>query len=186
MVTNTAVGFSDKINDPAIIKELKKTKKITFIFFIIVFLAPIVITFFIGMNNKNMKTVLIGCGISAVILLVNIISVIAQKSKKQWEGTVTAKYTKEQRRNRNTDDAQTVYVVEIMTTEGKKEKISGLINPYYDYFNEGDKVRYYPQFNNYYEKYDKSMDTYVFCPICFAKNDIQNDFCQRCRVPVIK
>ena len=181
------IGYSDKINDPAVQAALNKNKKAAKGFLVIVLIVPIAVTFFIGVKNGNVPDMVAGgVGISAVILVINIISSLLQAGKKQWEGTVTGKRTETHRNNRDEDNISTYYVVDILTNDGKKRKISGTVNPYFDYLNVGDKVRYYPQFNNYYEKYDKSGDSYVFCPVCMTKNNIEDDFCKRCKVPVIK
>ncbi|MBR6399841.1 MAG: hypothetical protein IKS17_01275 [Firmicutes bacterium] len=183
---NLYVGFSDKIYDPAVQAALKKNKRAAAIFFILLILAPIVICIILSVKNDDNSLVAVGFGISAVFLVINIISFISQKTKRQWDGVVVNKYTEVKRRDPNSDSTQTYRTVELRTDSGKKKKISASINPYYEYLNVGDRVRYYPQFNNYYEKYDKTNDTYVICPVCGIKNDITQDTCKRCKVPIIK
>ena len=183
---NSYVGFSDKIYDPAVQAALKKNKMAAAIFFILLILAPIVICIILSIKNDDNSLIAVGFGVSLVFLAINIISFLNQKLKKQWDGEVVNKYTERKRRGGDSHGSYTVRVVELRTDSGKKKKISGTVNPYYEYLNIGDKVRYYPQFNNYYEKYDKSNDTYLICPVCGTKNDIGEDTCKRCKVPVIK
>ena len=180
------VGFSEKIYDPAVQAALKKNKRIAAIFFILLILAPIVICIILSVKNDDNSLVAVGFGVSAVFFVINVIAFIMQKTKRQWDGEVVKKYTERKQRGGDHRGSYTEHVVELRTDSGKKKKISGTVNPYYDYLNVGDKVRYYPQFNNYYEKYDKSNDTYVICPVCGTKNNIADDICKKCKVPVIK
>lgn len=52
--------------------------------------------------------------------------------------------------------------------------------------NVNDRIRFHPKLNNYYEKYDKSQDTYLICPACLAKNSPEKDRCVYCHVPLLK
>lgn len=52
--------------------------------------------------------------------------------------------------------------------------------------NVNDRIRFHPKINNYYEKYDKSQDTYLICPACLAKNSPEKDRCVYCHVPLLK
>lgn len=180
------IGYSDKIHDPAVQAALKKNKAAAFIFFILLILAPIVISIIISIKNDDNSVIAVGFGVSAVFFVFNAVYFLIGKTKRQWDGTVVKKYTERKHSSGDNDTRLTYYVVELRTDSGQKKKISGTINPWYDYLHEGDKVRYYPQFNNYYEKYDKSNDSYVYCPVCMSKNSINDEFCKRCKVPVIK
>lgn len=182
---NLYIGYSDKIYDPAVQAALKKNKRAAGVFFILLILAPIVVSAILCIKNDDTSVIMVGFGVSAVFFVFNVAAFIVQKTKRQWDGEVVKKYT-ERRRSGDNDIATTYYTVELRTDSGKKKKISGTINLYFDYLNVGDKVRYYPQFNNYYEKYDKSNDSYVICPVCMTKNNIADDHCKKCRVPVIK
>jgi len=186
-------GFSDKINDPAIRAAMNKNRKGTGFFAVLLVLAPLVITYILGAKNGNMSLVGIGAVISTIFLICNLISAAKKKAEKQWDGTVMDKLI-EKHTPKNTHDndrdaqTQTVYVIRFRTESGKSKKLeeSDVSHTYYDYLNVGDKVRYHPQFTCYYEKYDKSHDTYAICPVCGSKNDIAKDTCARCGVPVLK
>ena len=190
---NIRMGFSEKINDPAIRAAMKKNGKGTLIFAIIIILAPIIITFIIGVKNDDMGVVGGGAVISIVFLVINLISGVKKKGEKQWDGvvidkrveTIRKKYTPEGDRDAQ---ASTVYKTLFQAENGKIKILEepAINNVYYNYLNVGDKVRYYPQFTCYYEKFDKSRDTYAICPICATKNDISKDTCSRCGVPIIK
>jgi hypothetical protein len=51
----------------------------------------------------------------------------------------------------------------------------------YDYFNIGDYLHYHgSKYLNYFEKYDKSLDTIIFCASCGSLCDIRDNYCDRC------
>ena len=41
-------------------------------------------------------------------------------------------------------------------------------------------------FSSPYEKYDKTKDGHVYCVCCAADNDLRNDRCCKCGVPLLK
>lgn len=183
-------GFSDKIDDPLIKAALKKNKRFTLVFAVFLVLAPIVVTFILSIKNDDFKNLTYGGILSLVFLIFSLLPAIKKSGKKPWDGTVVDKCT--ELRKGNASDGGTieriVYVVKFRKDNGRKSKLeeSELNHIYFDYLNIGDKIRYYPQFNCFYEKYDKSHDTYAICPICGTRNDIASDSCSRCGVPVIK
>lgn len=182
------VGFSEKINDEKITRALAKNKKIAFIWAIILIIIPLIIGFIVySMGNEEALTV--GVGVSIVFLLCFIIPSLKKKLGKEWEGIVTTKEIKKVRRKVKDDYVEdTYYIINIEKTNGSKTKIKEVetYHLYYDYLNEGDKIKYHPKFNNCYEKYDKSNDTYIYCAVCQTKNDISNDECKKCNAPLLK
>lgn len=187
------VGFSSKINDPSLQNAMKSNAKGTIIFAIILALLPIIVTFFIGVSNDDFEAMPIGLAISAVIIVFNLVSIAKKKSEKQWDGVVLDK--KNQKVHERSTDGEyhdyTKYTIVFKDDNGKKRKLEegnpgNSAHPYYDYLNIGDRVRYYPQFNCFYEKYDKTHDTYLYCPICGSKNDIAKDNCDNCGVILLK
>ncbi|MBQ9518346.1 MAG: hypothetical protein IJR59_00425 [Firmicutes bacterium] len=180
------IGYSERIHSPEVQAALKKSRRAAGIFFILLILAPIVISLILSVKNDDGSLVMVGFGVSFVFLVINIISFIAQKTKRQWDGTVVDKKRENRTEaSRGHSNVRRLTVV-VRTDSGSIKKISGSINPYYDYLDIGDKIRYYPQYNNYYEKFDKSGDSYVLCPVCGSKVDIDADRCKRCKVPAIK
>ncbi len=183
-------GFSNKIDDPSMKAALKKNKNAAVVFAVILVLAPIVVTFILSVKNDDFQNLVYGGILSLVFLIFSLAPAIKKSGKKPWDGSVTDKRV-ELRKERDSDGGisrRNVYVVQFCKDNGKKAKLeeTEINHNYFDYLNIGDKVRYYPQFNCYYEKYDKSNDTYAICPICNTKNDIANDNCSKCGVPVIK
>lgn len=190
-ILNLRIGFSDKINDPAILKALKKNKKATGILGIVLLFIPILVALGIAIKEDNFEHLIYGVIISAIFLVINLFSLIKKKMEKQWDGVVIDKTT-EVKQNSSSEDGfystYTLYITKIRKDNGgiKKIKERKYNRFYYDYLQPGERVRYHPQFNCYYEKFDKSRDDYVICPICNGKNEISRDICGRCGVPVIK
>ncbi len=182
------LGFSCMINDTAVRKQLEKNKKATGVFAILLVLAPLVVSFAISLNDGDFDNVLYGGIISGVFLIFNLIFTVKKKLEKQWDGVVIDKYTKSSSKNDAHNSTYTAYIVVIRKENGHIKKIEEreYNRSYYDYLQIGDRVRYHPQFNCYFEKYDKRNDRYAICPICGRKNDIKLDSCTRCKVPIIK
>ena len=175
-------GFSDKINDPAIRAAMKKNNKAAGVFAVLLVLAPPVVTLLLSLKNNDFSYFRYGIILAAVFLVFILIYV-----------TVTEKHTetREEKTSADGDDCHstyTLYIVQIRKENGRVKKLKEKEHnhPYYDYLQVGDRVRYHPQFNYYYEKYDKSRDSYAICPVCACKNNLSRDTCARCGVPVIK
>ncbi len=179
-------GYSDRIQHPAIRAALKKNNKAAGVFGVLLVLAPIVVTFFMSLQSGESETLGIGFIISGIFLAFNLVSSLKKKSERQWDGVVVDKRIEERRNREGT--TETFYVVKIQKDGGrvKSEDERAFHHPLFDYLQVGDRVRYHPQFNCFYEKFDKSRDTAVPCPICGSNNDITRDVCGRCGVPVIK
>ena len=186
-------GFSDKINDPAIRAAMKKSNKVTAVFALLLVLAPLVVTLILGLKNNDFSYLRYGIILATIFMLFSLVSAAKKKGEKQWDGTVIEKHieTRQENTSADGDDGHStymLYIVQIRKENGrvKKLKEKEYNHHYYDYLQVGDRVRYHPQFNYYYEKYDKSLDSYAICPVCSCKNDISCDTCARCGVPVIK
>lgn len=189
-------GFSGRIDDPALNAILKKNRKGALIFAVILILLPLAVAFFIGFSKDDFSSLPIGLAVSAVFLVFNLFSLARKKAQNQWDGVVIDKQSRE-RLKRDPDDsdsgrkAYTEYTVTLRDDRGKKRKITegtphNSAHPYFEYLSVGDRVRYHPQFGNFYEKFDKSHDTYLYCAICGKKNDIADAHCAFCDAPLVK
>ncbi|MPN17241.1 hypothetical protein SDC9_164592 [bioreactor metagenome] len=105
---------------------------------------------------------------------------------------MTDKKVEKKRRKKSTGDNDydwedyTVYNVFIRSDSGKLHTIRvENDSTVYNYYQMGDRVRHHPGLNSY-EKYDKSKDDIIFCAACASLNDIGNDFCTRCKCPLLK
>jgi hypothetical protein len=55
----------------------------------------------------------------------------------------------------------------------------------FNYYQIGDKMRHHGGLNTF-EKYDKSNDEIIFCNACAYLNDIKDDYCVKCKCPLLK
>lgn len=192
--SSVRIGFSDRIKDPSIVAMQKKMNRSAGIFFLILIPLPIIATFIVGLVKDDFSYLPVGFVLSAIFLVTNIFSFIKNKAKKSWDGVVTDKKTRNTyERNSNDDERKTYteYTVVFRDDSGKRRKLTegsptNDAHPYYDYLNIGDRVRFHPQFNDFYEKYDKTRDTYLYCAICGKPNDITEEHCKYCNTLLIK
>ncbi len=188
------MGFSNNINHASFQDALKKTKRGTGIFAVLLIIAPFVIALILSIKDDEPSYLTIGAVISLVFLFFNLIALAKRKAERQWEGQVIDQKTRTTY-ERNMEDRQRRSYEEYITTfrdnNGKKKTlIEGNVgndaHPFYDYLNIGDRVRYYPIFNGFYEKYDKSNDTHIYCPACGTWTPVSEDYCQRCNTILLK
>jgi len=195
------VGFSDKINDPKIVESIKKSKKFSRGCAFIMIPLPLIIYLIVSFVSDEVNTtdaLVIGGAISVVFLLINLLSIYISNAKRGWDGVVTDKrYQNKTRRVKNGENWEIKhydeYVLTFRTDSGKKERCvesffqgRAVDVDYYQYLEIGDRVRYYPQLNYSYEKYDKSRDSSIPCMMCKKFNDIHNDVCDSCGNPLFK
>lgn len=185
------VGWTNRHLEPAVLARAVKNKKAAWIFTVVLTIV-FPVGFFIAGNAMDdlplNEAVIIGLGLGLLMLLIGLVRISRMKSG-TWDGTVTDKKHK-QKVERDQDDShtryRTVYTLILTEDNGKKHKLNYTDNrALYDYFNIGDRVRCHVAFSTY-EKYDKSRDSMLFCNICGTINDITNDTCKSCRLPLFK
>ena len=173
------VGYSKHTDDPSLIKKRKSNRLIGVI--IITSIALIV-----GIVLAVMKVSLIASAAAALAtcLIILIPYLISTRKKKDWEGTVEKKRTvlKHSRRRH-----YTIYEITFRTADGKKKvlKDSDPNARRFNYFQEGDRVRFIGSLNAY-EKYDKSKDENVLCAGCWSHQDARNTYCCVCGARLLK
>ncbi len=181
------IGFSAVFNSPEILEAAKKNKKSSIGCLFIMVFVPLIGFPIAGLLMDDVpfgEAVVIGVGISLVMLIVNLFA-LGRTRKPIWEGTVVNKYSKERSEHRGGEDdnyrTYMEYTTMITTDEGKRKRIveRDSQRDMYDYLSVGDRVRYHPKFGTY-EKYDKSKDRIIYCNVCRMMNPIQNDRCKRC------
>ena len=182
------VGFSNRVNDPAVLEAIRKSNKAAGIFAVIIIPLPFIgfiIASFFSSELSRLEAVILGALVSLVFLVFYVVSAARKKTAKGWDGVVTEKYTTVKY---GEDDEETFYIVKMRTDDGRTKKLKEkeFSHRYFDYLNIGDRVRYHPQFAYYYEKYDKSRDGFVYCPMCASKCGVELDYCPKCKLPVIK
>ncbi len=184
------VGFSNKINDPAFSRHIRKSKRGAKIFSLFILIAaPLGFAIAGSVSNEfdNPQALLMGLAIGVFYYLFAIIWSKRHFNKKSWEGVVIDKDIKTKRDSKNYSyNTYKEYTVRFKGNNGEKHKISIRRNrEYFDYFKIGDRVRFHGGLNTI-EKFDKSRDSIIYCNACGTKNDITNDFCRRCKVPLLK
>ena len=188
------VGYSAKINDPAFKNYIKKSNQWTVIFSgAIALIAVICFTVYgeISSEMDNPQSLFIGLGIGAMFLIIAAFQVRGRKKSVTWDGTVTDKYVKKKTRKKGSDEdaydeTYLEYTVVITSRDGKKVCLTAKDDDTrYDYFKIGDHVRHHQGLNTF-EKYDKSGDGIIFCNACASLNDINEDYCFRCKCPLLK
>ena len=188
------MGFSSKINDPAFAKYLKNTNRWSAIFSIIIAAAAVIGFYIYGETSSEMENpqaLYMGLGIGGMFLLIALFTIIGRKKSTTWDGTVVDKKIEKKRRSQSSGDDHywenyTLFTVFLRSDSGKKHKISvENDDTLYNYYQVGDRVRHHKGLNSY-EKYDKSRDSIIFCNACASLNDIRDDYCFRCKCPLLK
>jgi len=188
------IGFSSKINDPAFSKYIKNTNRWSVIFSIVIAAAAVIGFYIYGETStemENPQALYIGFGIGGMFLLIVLFTIIGRKKSTAWDGTVVDKKIEKKRRSRSSGDNHywenyTLFTVFLQSDNGKKYKISvENDDTRYNYYQVGDRIRHHKGLNSY-EKYDKSKDSIIFCNACASLNDIRDDFCFRCKCPLLK
>lgn len=189
------VGFSPKINDPAFLKYIKNTKRWAFIFSFIMAAIAIIGFYFYGENGSEMdnpQALFIGMGLGGFFILIAVIQTIGKSRSTTWDGSVIDKKVERKRRKRYIDDDDyrwedfTLFSVVFRSDRGKIYTRSVEDDDtQYNYYQTGDRVRHHKGLNTY-EKFDKSRDSIIFCNACASLNEIQNDYCFRCKCPLLK
>ena len=199
--SNSKIGFSKVVKEPRFIqfyeKDIRKKIILNFLFVIMPFFI-LVSASFISDAITLTYALKISLVISSIILLMSLFIWFIFSKAKSWDGEVISKHEEEREKTVKYGSGKharyervpyTVYVIQVLldsedsynivyetdTVEGKY---------YYENFNEGDRIRYHGKLH-YYEKYDKSNDTFVFCPFCKTINYIKSSKCE-CGAPLIK
>lgn len=189
------IGYSPRIHDPAFARYLKNTNRWSAIFSLILAVAAVIGFYIYGETSGEManpRALFIGLGIGGMFLSVALYTILARKASKTWDGVVVHKTVKKKSRRQSTGnndyyiDYYTEYAVIIRDQRGKKYRLTAEDdNTRYNYFQVGDQVRHHAGLNSY-EKYDKSRDSIIFCNACATLCDISDDFCRRCKCPLLK
>lgn len=187
-------GFSSRINDPAFARYVKNANRWSGIFSTVL-AAVAVIGFYIagevGTEMDNPESLYIGLGIGGMFLAIAFFQIMGRRRSKTWDGTVKDKKIKEKtRRVQYGDDISyedyLEYSVIVVSDSGKKHVIRHENSDVcYNYYKIGDRVRHHGGLNSY-EKYDKTGDLIIFCNACGTLCDINDDYCSRCKCPLLK
>lgn len=195
---NFSAGFSQLAFNPELVAAVAKSRENTANTIKKIMPVPFV---FLGLLGCVIEDIgfpmgfLVGGFFSFAIGAFYLFDSYQEKSDKPWEGVLVDKYKEENTRNLTPKDEDAIpmyekwitYVLVFRTTDGQKKTLEERkTTKYYDYFRIGDRVLYHPQLNGFYEKYDKSLDRYLICPICGRENKIKNDRCKYCNNILVK
>ncbi len=116
------------------------------------------------------------------------------RSKLNWDGVVEHKQVERREKIRKDSDGQRrkasydVYVLSIRKQNGKLLSVESIDTPgVFDQFQVGDTVRYHGNRHlNCLEKYDKRLDSELFCVSCGAGHDPRANYCSACGCPLLK
>ena len=187
-------GFSDRKDDPEILAAVKKNRKATWVFFLIIMPLPVIGFAIYGLIGDGMElgtALAIGGAISAVFLVLFLISLITSAADRTYDGVVTDKKVSSRYRSNGSDAGTSVteYVTYVRTDDGRTKKIiekSGGHLTAYDYLEIGDRFRYHPAFAFKSEKYIKATAKGIYCAGCGTRNPVESDRCSKCGIPLLK
>ena len=189
---NYTPGFSTRIHDPEINAALRRTRSISRVFLLISIPIPVVVASIYALVTKEMelgKAIIGGAVVSGIILLINFLTGMSHSAKNAYEAVVIDKKYEYDHQTNDSTTNEYVYKTIVRITDGHKKVIqetSHMPRSAYEYLSVGDRFRYHPQLAYPYEKYDKSKDGFVYCACCMAKNDLYEDRCTKCGVPLLK
>lgn len=188
-------GFSPRINDLAFANYIKNTNRWAGIFSLILAVAAVVgfyIAGEVGSEMDNPESLYIGLGIGGMFLLIALFQILGRKRSKTWDGTVEDKQVKKKTERQEFGDGDVryndylEYSVIIRSDQGKRHYIKSRDDDtLYNYYQIGDRVRHHAGLRSY-EKFDKRGDKFIPCNACATLNDINNDYCFRCKCPLLK
>ena len=189
-----APGFSDRAYHPEILAAVKKNRKASKIFALVLVPLPLLGFVIYSLASDKMelgKAAMYGGIVSAVFLVFALISFIRGRAKNSYEAVVVDQTSRLTHRHANSDDDSLVteYVTVVKTADGKKKKIvewEGSQIWAHEYLNVGDRFRYHPQFIFPYKLYDKTRAPYIACVGCGRKNEVASDRCGKCNLPLLK
>lgn len=189
-LSRPAPGYSRKLESEAVLAALKKQRKSTRIVGLVVILLPLLAFGVYGTVSDGMELwqALFAGVVISVIMAITVLAVsLHKKLAKPFEGTLTRKkHTRRVHRdNAGFRQSRHDYILYITDADGKRHKKHTAVT-IFNYLNEGDRLRYLPQFPIPFEKYDKSRDAEIPCLFCGRMNPTEKDNCSFCHNPMIK
>ena len=180
------IGYSTRADDPTFKANKSRNAKASFVFLII--LSIIIAAILMITQHVSITNALIVVGIIWAFDIIWLL--FSLRKRNDWEGVVEAKKDYMEGRHRGSSDDTVeythVYKLVFRTADGKKKTLKDRNNSRrYDYFREGDRLRFIGSLS-YYEKYDKSQDPFIPCAGCSSERDAREDYCGRCGCVMLK
>lgn len=185
------VGWSRRIEDPEFQRLWKKNSKATLLYGLLAATGIPLVVFLVSDGEAGSRL-----AVSAILFVFFALLFsglhVWRSARKPWDGAVVRKETRvKQRRVNYTDgdsriDSYTAYFVMARDNITGRERniIPEEDEALFRYFREGDVVHYHPRID-YYEKYDKSHDTSVYCVCCRTLQAVHRDACGHCGCPLL-
>jgi len=193
--TENLRGFSIRINDPLFAKYVKNSNRWAAIFSIIIAVIAIVgfyIAGEVGNEMDNPESLFVGLGVGGMFIIIAIFQIFGRNSGKTWDGTIEDKKIKKKTERHDYGDGDVQYdkyleySVFVRSDRGKRYVIRTRDDDSrYNYYNIGDRIRYHGKLSTY-EKYDKTGDKFIPCNACGTICDISDEYCFRCKCPLLK
>ena len=190
------VGWSSQAEHSSFAAWRKRNRRTFQIWMILLSLVIGVILFVVpGELEFDAEGLKIYAGVLAIVWAIDLLwYYFNNKTRKDWEGVVERKLTEEYTRTVKDEEhgkhkeRHTRFIVQFRKADGGEEKLTETDKPqWYDYLDEGDRVRYHGHRGmNYYEKYDKSEDEVIPCAGCGSVRDARENFCGRCGCIILK
>ncbi len=185
-------GYSPKIDDPAMAMYVRDTKRWSAIFSLIIAAVAVAGFYVYGETSSEMENpeaLYIGIGIGCMFILIAFFQIAGRNRSVTWDGIVVDKTIKNKSRYDKYQSGWNEYLeytVSVQADNGKIHYISAEDDDtLYNYYQIGNRVRHHKGLNSY-EKQDKSNDEIIFCNACASLNDINDDYCFRCKCPLLK
>lgn len=188
------IGWSSNAAHHTFKKYFKNNRKYSLIWLIgISILVPggMLLSGEIGFDTEG---IMVMGGILAVFWVIGLLFIFKnRKNKPDWDGVVEDKKIfhktrrKKDSQGKAYNESYTEYIVYIHKQNNHIFELMEEDSAQYDYFNIGDYLHYHGgKYLNYIEKYDKSLDTIIFCASCRNISDIRNNYCERCGCILLK
>ena len=190
------IGWSEQVGHPSLKNYFKSYCKCVLVWLIGLSILIPTILLLIGDIELDSEGTFVIKGVVTIFWVVGILFLLSLygRNKPDWDGVVEDKKiiqktrTRKDREGRKYKESYTEFVIFIRKQDGSlyelaKEDDSTLC----EYYRIGDYVRYHGnRFLKYFEKYDKSLDTTIYCVSCGSRRDIRDNFCGGCGCVILK
>ena len=183
-------GYSSAIKHPSFARYQRDSRTWSFLFASILAVFSLIGFPIYGNLSGEISwpfSILYGLLIGAMFVGIAALQSLKRKLDKTWDGKVFDKQiirVRERRKNGKLTERE-VFSIQIEKDNGKIKTEKWRDPALFNYYDVGDMVRHHKGFA-YYEKYDKSGDEEILCIACNSFNDINGDFCFRCKRPLLK
>lgn len=187
------VGFSSRINEPGFVGYRGHSSRWPAAFSLVL-AAAATVGFALagslpGSRLQNPQALYLGLFVAGMLVIVGLAQIRSGNRRQTWDGTIVDKRVEFRRQVDHQTQRETslcIYTVGVISDSGQLHTMRFKNDAArYGYFALGDRVRYHGGLGSY-ERYDKSQDRIIFCNVCGARELISQDFCSRCRYPLLK